>query len=188
MYQCRSIYFTIKSSKLNGFGNRALRYHLKSHVRSQFRTFATLVPRYAEGNAVRIIEVGPRDGLQNINQSIATSTKVELIRKLVSAGLRNIEATSFVPPKWVPQLADGAEVMDHLSGLVSQGDVRFQVLTPNTRGLENAMRSGAKEIVVFASATEAFSKSNQNCTVEEALIRAEAVATIARKQNIAVRG
>jgi hypothetical protein len=112
-------------------------------------------------SAVRILEVGPRDGLQNIKQSIATPIKVELIQRLASAGLRDIEATSFVSPKWVPQLADGATVMNQILPLAKQSQIRFPVLVPNAKGLQNAIQSGAKEVVVFASATEAFSKRNQ---------------------------
>jgi hydroxymethylglutaryl-CoA lyase len=126
--------------------------------------------------------------LQNLKRSIATPIKVQLIQKLAAAGLRNIEATSFVSPKWVPQLADGAEVMSQLSNLAWQDQMRFPVLAPNLKGLENAIKSKAKEVVVFASATEAFSKKNQNCTVDEALATAEEVVKNAKKQNIAVRG
>lgn len=140
-------------------------------------------------DSVRLVEVGPRDGLQNIKQSIPTSTKVELIQRLAATGLRNIEATSFVSPKWVPQLADGAQVME---GILSLGDqqreLRYPVLAPNLKGLQNAHKAGAKEIVVFASVTEAFSKANQNCNIEEALAQAEAVAREALKLGILVRG
>ena len=141
-----------------------------------------------DASAVRIVEVGPRDGLQNIKQSIATPIKVELIRRLASAGLGNIEATSFVSPKWVPKLADGAAVMNQVLPLAQQSQIRFPVLAPNAKGLENAIQSGAKEVVVFASVTEAFSNKNQNCTVEEALGKAQEVAEKARRQDVAVRG
>lgn len=152
------------------------------------RPFSISSPRRLSGDEVRIIEVGPRDGLQNIKQSISTSVKVELIQRLAASGLRNIEATSFVPPKWVPQLADGAQIMSQISPLIQRGDIRFQVLTPNARGFENAVKSNAREVVVFASATEAFSQKNQNSTVAEALEKAKAVVEAARSQNIAVRG
>lgn len=137
--------------------------------------------------AVRILEVGPRDGLQNIKSTIPTATKIELINKLAVAGLRDIEATSFVSPKWVPQLADGAEVLKAVSPLIAAGH-RLPVLTPNLKGLWNAARAGTTEAVVFASATDAFSKKNQNCSVEEALNQAEEVAKAAREQGLAVRG
>ncbi len=137
---------------------------------------------------VKILEVGPRDGLQNIKTSIPTSVKVELIQRLAAAGLRNIEATSFVSPKWVPQLADGAEVYGQVLSLVEQRQLRLPVLAPNMKGLENAIKNGVKEITVFASATEAFSKKNQNCTVDEALDQAEQVAREAQKHGIIVRG
>lgn len=141
---------------------------------------------------VQIVEVGPRDGLQNIKESIPTATKIELIRRLAETGLTNIEATSFVSPKWVPQLADGAEVMREIlacPGHIYQShQMNYPVLAPNLKGLENANRAGAKEIVVFASVTEAFSKANQNCTIEEALQQCEAVTKKALSLGIRVRG
>lgn len=151
-----------------------------------FRRFSSL------RSDVQIVEVGPRDGLQNIKASIPTATKVELIRRLADTGLINIEATSFVSPKWVPQLADGAEVMKEIlarPGHIYQSrQMNYPVLAPNLKGLENASRAGAKEIVVFASVTEAFSKANQNCTVEEALQQCEAVTKKALSLGIRVRG
>lgn len=138
---------------------------------------------------VRILEVGPRDGLQNIQQFIPSATKVELIQRLAETGLRDIEAASFVSPKWVPQLRDGAQVMSEIAPLYAKYPVlRFPVLAPNLRGLDNAVKAGAKEVVVFASATEAFSKANQNCTVEEALSQAEKVARQALRLGVRVRG
>ncbi len=137
---------------------------------------------------VRIIEVGPRDGLQNIRTRVPTSTKVELIKKLAATGLMDIEATSFVSPKWVPQLADGKEVMEQILPIADQNPFRFSVLAPNVKGFEGALAAGAKEIVVFASATETFSKKNQNCTVEQALEGARVVVVRAKKHNIWVRG
>ncbi|KAK2125482.1 hypothetical protein NOF04DRAFT_1248156 [Fusarium oxysporum II5] len=151
-----------------------------------FRRFSSL------RSDVQIVEVGPRDGLQIIKASIPTATKVELIRRLADTGLINIEATSFVSPKWVPQLADGAEVMKEIlarPGHIYQSrQMNYPVLAPNLKGLENASRAGAKEIVVFASVTEAFSKANQNCTVEEALQQCEAVTKKALSLGIRVRG
>lgn len=159
-------------------GSRTLRTRLQlAHNHSR---------HFSSRNSVRIVEVGPRDGLQNIKQTVPTTTKIELIRRLADTGLRDIEATSFVSPKWVPQLADGAQVMKEILG--ESTDRRFPVLAPNLKGLENASKAGAKEIVVFASVTEAFSKANQNCTVEEALGQAEAVTKAALKLGIKVRG
>ena len=138
--------------------------------------------------AVRILEVGPRDGLQNIKTSVPTSVKVGLIQRLAAAGLRNIETTSFVSPKWVPQLADGAEVYGQVSSLIEQRHLRLPVLAPNMKGLENSIKNGVREVTVFASATEAFSKKNQNCTVDQALDQAEQVTRKALEHNIVVRG
>ena len=148
---------------------------------------ATLRVRCASTfSRVRILEVGPRDGLQNIKPSIPTAVKIELINKLANCGLQDIEATSFVSPKWVPQLADGAEVMTAIKPLLETH--RLPVLTPNLKGLQNAIKANAREAVVFASATEAFSKKNQNCSVEEALQHAENVTKEALAQGLRVRG
>lgn len=147
------------------------------------RSYATAVDR-----AVRILEVGPRDGLQNIKTMVPTELKVELIQRLQQTGLRDIEATSFVSPKWVPQLADGAQVMSQILQLEKEQGTRLPVLAPNLKGLQNAAKSSASEVVVFASATEAFSKKNQNCSVDEALAQAEQVAREAREKGIRVRG
>ncbi|GFP97101.1 hydroxymethylglutaryl-coa lyase mitochondrial [Phtheirospermum japonicum] len=138
------------------------------------------IPRY-----VKIVEVGPRDGLQNEKTIVPTSVKVNLIRKLVSCGLSVVEATSFVSPKWVPQLADAKDVMDAVKNL---DGVRLPVLTPNLKGFEAAVAAGAKEVAVFASASESFSKSNINCSVEESLARYRAVTCAAKKLSIPVRG
>lgn len=137
---------------------------------------------------MKILEVGPRDGLQNVKGSVPTPIKVELIQRLAKAGLQAIEATSFVSPKWVSQLADGAEVVSKVLPLTNQRQLRLPVLTPNLKGLQNAIKAGAKEAVVFASATEAFSRKNQNCSVDEALAQAEQVTAEARRNDIAVRG
>ncbi|GIZ39521.1 hypothetical protein CKM354_000290200 [Cercospora kikuchii] len=144
--------------------------------------------RHASTSSVKILEVGPRDGLQNISVQVPTPTKIELIKRLVATGLKDIEATSFVSPKWVPQLADSEEVMSSIQPLAAEKSVSWQVLGPNVRGFERALRAGAKEVTVFASATEAFSKANQNCSVEEALQAAEKVARLALSNGVAVRG
>ena len=143
---------------------------------------------FSKPASVRILEVGPRDGLQNIRSSVPTTTKVELIKRLANTGLKHIEATSFVSPRWVPQLADNQDVVRQILPLQEQHGISFPVLVPNTRGLQNAINSSVSEVVVFASATEAFSKKNQNCTVEEALTQAESIAKEALAKGLAVRG
>lgn len=134
---------------------------------------------------VKIVEVGPRDGLQNEKNTVPTPVKIELIQRLASSGLSAVEATSFVSPKWVPQLADAKEVMEAVQNIEG---VRFPVLTPNLKGFEAAVAAGAKEVAVFASASEAFSKSNINCTIKESLARYNDVALAAKKHEIPVRG
>ncbi|CAI5966105.1 unnamed protein product [Closterium sp. NIES-64] len=138
------------------------------------------LPRY-----VKVVEVGPRDGLQNEKQQVAVGVKVELIHRLMAAGLPVVEATSFVSPKWVPQLSDAPEVMQQVQ---SNGRTKLPVLTPNLRGLENAVAAGAKEVAVFAAASEAFSKKNINCSMEESLERYRAVCDAAKEMGILVRG
>ncbi|XP_010510859.1 PREDICTED: hydroxymethylglutaryl-CoA lyase, mitochondrial isoform X1 [Camelina sativa] len=134
---------------------------------------------------VKIVEVGPRDGLQNEKNIVPTSVKVELIQRLVSSGLPVVEATSFVSPKWVPQLADAKDVMDAVNSL---DGARLPVLTPNLKGFEAAVSAGAKEVAIFASASESFSLSNINCTIEESLLRYRAVTTAAKEHGVPVRG
>ncbi|KAJ9185014.1 hypothetical protein P3X46_004692 [Hevea brasiliensis] len=138
------------------------------------------IPEY-----VKIVEVGPRDGLQNEKDVVPTPVKVELIRMLVSSGLPVVEATSFVSPKWVPQLADAKDVMAAIRDLEG---ARFPVLTPNLKGFEAAVAAGAKEVAIFASASESFSKSNINCSIEDSLGRYNDVALAASKLSIPVRG
>lgn len=134
---------------------------------------------------VRIVEVGPRDGLQNEKQSIATATKVELIDRLAACGLSAIEATAFVSPKWVPQMADAAEVM---AGIARREGVSYPVLVPNEKGLEAALAACASEVAVFAAASEAFSQKNINCTIRESLERFKPVLARAKEAGIKVRG
>ncbi|CAL9053621.1 hydroxymethylglutaryl-CoA lyase, mitochondrial-like [Musa acuminata AAA Group] len=145
-----------------------------------FNKFFRGMPRY-----VKIVEVGPRDGLQNEKASVPTAVKVELIQKLASCGLSVIEASSFVSPKWVPQLADAKDVMQ---GIKDVHGARFPVLTPNLKGFEAAIAAGAKEVAIFASASESFSKSNINCSIEESLTRYHKVVTAAKKLAVPVRG
>ncbi|KAG0537246.1 hypothetical protein BDA96_03G132000 [Sorghum bicolor] len=134
---------------------------------------------------VKIVEVGPRDGLQNEKDIVPTPVKVELIRRLATSGLPVVEATSFVSPKWVPQLADAKDVMEAVR--IIEG-VRLPVLTPNLKGFEAAIAAGAKEIAIFASASEGFSKSNINCTIKESIARYNDVALAAKEKEIPVRG
>lgn len=134
---------------------------------------------------VKIVEVGPRDGLQNEKEIVPTAVKVELIKMLASAGLPVVEATSFVSPKWVPQLADAKDVMEAIRNCEG---ATFPVLTPNLKGFEAAVKAGAKEVAIFASASESFSKSNINCSIEDSLTRYRDVVSAARELSIPVRG
>lgn len=134
---------------------------------------------------VKIVEVGPRDGLQNEKNIVPTAVKIELIHRLVSCGLPVVEATSFVSPKWVPQLADAKDVMGAVQNLEG---ARLPVLTPNLKGFEAAVAAGAKEVAIFASASESFSKSNINCSIEESLARYRTVTRAANELSIPVRG
>ncbi len=134
---------------------------------------------------VKLVEVGPRDGLQNEPQSVPTHVKIELIDRLTAAGLPVIEAGSFVSPKWVPQLQDTAEV---LAGIQRRADVRYPVLVPNMKGFERALAAGVEEIAVFGAASETFSHKNINCNIDESLERFDDVCDAARDNNIAVRG
>ncbi len=134
---------------------------------------------------VRLIDVGPRDGLQNEKQPVPAAVKVELVHRLQAAGLKEIEVTSFVSPKWVPQMADNAEVM---AGIHREPGVRYSVLTPNLQGFEAALKSKPDEIVVFAAASEAFSQKNINCSIAESIERFAPVVKAARDAGIAVRG
>ncbi len=136
-------------------------------------------------NAVRIVEVGPRDGLQNEPAQVATATKIRLIERLVAAGLRSVEATSFVSPRWVPQMADAAQVM---AGLTRQPGVSYPVLVPNIAGYERALAAGATEIAVFGAASEAFSRRNINASIDESIERFRPVAERAGTDGIRVRG
>jgi hydroxymethylglutaryl-CoA lyase len=134
---------------------------------------------------VRIVEMGPRDGLQNEKQSIPLATKLELIDRLAQAGLREIEATSFVSPKWVPQMGDHDALM---RALVRRPSVAYPVLTPNLQGFEAAIAAGADYVAVFAAASEAFSKKNINCSIAESIDRFLPVMAAARAQGVKVRG
>ena len=135
--------------------------------------------------AVRLCEVGPRDGLQNEKALVPTDVKVALIDRLADAGFPAIEATSFVSPKWVPQMADAAEVMGRIH---RRRGVRYPVLTPNMKGFEAARAAGCDEVAVFVAATESFSRRNINCSIAESLARAQPVFEAALAANMRVRG
>ena len=138
---------------------------------------------------VKLVDVGPRDGLQNEKSPVPAAVKIELVQRLQAAGLKDIEVTSFVSPKWVPQMADNAEVME---GIQRQPGVRYSVLTPNMQGLEAALAAPKHwwpdEIVVFAAASEAFSQRNINCSIAESMTRFAPVVAAARAAGIHVRG
>ncbi|WP_444994029.1 hydroxymethylglutaryl-CoA lyase [Aliikangiella sp. IMCC44359] len=136
-------------------------------------------------SSVKIIEVGVRDGLQNEPTPVPTEIKLKLIEKLVASGLSVIEATSFVSPKWVPQMADHQQIMQQLP---QNSNVNFPVLTPNIKGFENAVSAGAKEVAVFAAASESFSKKNINCTIDESIQRFTPIFEQAKAKEIKVRG
>lgn len=135
--------------------------------------------------SVRIVEVGPRDGLQNEKAQIATADKIALIDRLSATGLRSIEATSFVSPKWVPQLADAAEVF---AGIQRKPGVHYPVLVPNEQGYERARAVGVEEIAVFTAASEAFNQKNINASIDESLARFAPVLARAKADGVAVRG
>jgi len=134
---------------------------------------------------VKLVDVGPRDGLQNEKQPVPAAIKIELVQRLQAAGLKEIEVTSFVSPKWVPQMADNAQVM---AGITRIDGVRYSVLTPNMKGFESALLSKPDEVVVFGAASEAFSQKNINCSIAESIERFAPVVKAARDAGIAVRG
>jgi hydroxymethylglutaryl-CoA lyase len=134
---------------------------------------------------VKIVEVGPRDGLQNEKQLVPTEVKIELINRLAEAGLRAIEATSFVSPKWVPQMGDNAAVMQ---GIARHPAAVYPVLTPNLQGFDTAIQAGASEVAIFGAASESFSRKNINCSIAESLKRFEPILSSASALEIPVRG
>ena len=139
----------------------------------------------AAASRVSIVEMAPRDGLQNEKALIDTQDKIRLVDMLSSCGFERIEVTSFVSPKWVPQLADAAKVM---AGVARRPGVGYAVLTPNMKGFEAALAAGADEVAIFASASEGFSQHNINCSIAESIERFRPVAEAARHEGIAVRG
>jgi hydroxymethylglutaryl-CoA lyase len=134
---------------------------------------------------VSIVDVGPRDGLQNEKGEVPTAVKLELIERLADAGIRSVEATAFVSPKWIPQMADHTEVLERIR---RKPGVSYPVLTPNLKGFEAARAAGATEVAVFGAASEAFSKKNINCSIAESLERFKPVADAAQATGIKVRG
>jgi hydroxymethylglutaryl-CoA lyase len=135
--------------------------------------------------SVKIVEVGPRDGLQNEKSVVATDVKVELINRLSAAGFANIEATSFVSPKWVPQLTDANEVMERIS---RRPGTIYSVLAPNLKGAQNAIAARADEIVIFTAASQTFCQKNINCSIEQSLERYAAVAEMVKENGLRLRG
>ena len=134
---------------------------------------------------VKLVDVGPRDGLQNEKQTVPAAIKIELVHRLQAAGLKEIEVTSFVSPKWVPQMADNAQVM---AGIARVPGIRYSVLTPNLQGLQAALPCRPDEIVVFAAASQTFSQKNTNCSIEESIERFAPMVQTARDAGIYVRG
>ncbi|XP_017111392.1 hydroxymethylglutaryl-CoA lyase, mitochondrial [Drosophila elegans] len=156
---------------------------------AQIRPLASLIAKRtavtSAANQVRIVEVGPRDGLQNEPKLLPAATKIELINQLSETGLQTIEATSFVSAKWVPQMGDNAEVM---RGIRRVPGISYPVLTPNLKGFESALAAGAQEVAVFGAASDAFSLKNVNCTAAEAIERFKPVLRAAEKNGVRVRG
>ncbi|KAM6548071.1 hypothetical protein CsatB_019747 [Cannabis sativa] len=171
-----------------GYGHDAENFsvrHYSSHVNNKgARELTNKVLRNIP-ESVKVVEVGPRDGLQNEKKTVPTSVKVELIKMLVSSGLQVVEATSFVSPKWVPQLSDAKDVMEAIQDVEGAS---FPVLTPNLKGFEAAVAAGAKAVAIFSAASESFSKKNLNCSIEDSLVRYRDVSLAAKKLSIPVRG
>lgn len=143
---------------------------------------------YERADHVVIVEVGPRDGLQNEAAMVSTEVKIELVKRLAGAGLRHIEATAFVSPRWVPQMADSLQVMTACAAAPELSAVTLSALTPNIRGFEAALAAGTREVAVFASASETFSQRNINCSIDESLARFDPVFEVAKARGVPVRG
>ena len=135
--------------------------------------------------SVKIVEVGPRDGLQNEKAHVPTEVKVEMINMLSDSGLSHIEVTSFVSPKWIPQLSDSSDVCESIR---RKSDITYSVLTPNIQGYKSAAKAKVDQVAIFAAASESFTKKNINCTIEESLKRFQPVCEAAQHDNIPVRG
>ena len=160
---------------------------IDSNLTNRLKTFCSKSFDFGKQlpSSVTIVEVGPRDGLQNESQSISADYKVRLIEMLADAGLPAVEATSFVSSKWVPQLADAAEVLTRIR---RRPGTRYPVLTPNLKGVERALQSGATEIAIFTAASEAFNRTNLNCSIDESLRKFDDVVALAKRESVAVRG
>lgn len=148
---------------------------VRSLHRNNVRNFTDLV---------RIVEVGPRDGLQNVKTILPTSLKIELINRLSETGLRSIEATSFVSPKWIPQMADGLDVWQ---GINKKSTIDYPILVPNLEGARKAIKNGVKEVILVASTTESFARANLNCTIDESLKRCDEIRELCKSQGIKAR-
>jgi len=164
-------------------GKRVLHRYLASY--NITRTASSSLHSKSLPSSVRVVEVGPRDGLQNEKSHVPTETKVAMIHKLIDSGIKHIEVTSFVSPKWVPQMSDNSLVC---SLLERQPGVKYSVLTPNLKGYEAALAAKVSEVAIFAAASESFSKKNINCSISESLKRFLPVCEAARKDGIPVRG
>jgi hydroxymethylglutaryl-CoA lyase len=147
--------------------------------------FAKRCQSTLNNNFVKIVEVSPRDGLQNEKAMVSTAQKLQLINMLVASGLKVIEAGSFVSPKWVPQMADTPEIYSKLSNV---GSISYPALVPNLKGLDGAIKAGVKEIAIFGAASEMFSQKNINCSIEESLDRFSKVSKVALENGLKVRG
>ncbi|KAL1481685.1 hypothetical protein MTO96_034288 [Rhipicephalus appendiculatus] len=154
-------------------------------ARRMCRTYVTAKNIGSFPDYVKVVEVGARDGLQNEKEIVPTNTKIELINRLASSGLPVVEATSFVSPKWVPQMADHTEV---LKGIEKHKGVSYPVLVPNMKGFKEALAAGAKEIAVFGAASETFTQKNINCSIEESIKKFYDVIEAAKANDIKVRG
>ncbi|XP_059483864.1 hydroxymethylglutaryl-CoA lyase, mitochondrial [Neocloeon triangulifer] len=171
----------VSSKILNSTRVWLINKHLSMYLRKlSSSTLRAPVPR-----KVRIVEVGPRDGLQNEKVIVPTLVKIEFINKLTRAGLKTVECTSFVSPKWVPQMADHVEVF---KGITKVPDVSYPVLVPNLKGFEAAVSAGVEEIAIFGAASESFSKKNINCSISESIAHFGAVTQAAKEKGIKIRG
>lgn len=154
-------------------------------LRTRARDYARNCASMRNNDVVKVVEVGPRDGLQNEQKVVPTEVKIDLIDRLSATGLSSIEVTSFVSPKWIPQMADNAQVFQRIQ---KRNDVSYPVLVPNLKGLEDAVRAGVKEIAVFVAASEAFSKANTNCSIQESVKNITVVTEEAKRHSMRIRG
>ena len=188
VHALRGIYSSFSStsslSAIQKHSKGTIPRHLKNSYSDNIQISHTSSSR-SLSTRVKIVEVGPRDGLQNEKAIVPTATKVSLIERLAGAGLPVVEATSFVSPKWVPQMGDNAEVMRSVTRMPG---VTYSCLTPNLKGFEAAVAAGADEVAIFGAASEAFSRKNINCSIEESLGRFQAVMDAAKRAKVPVRG